>query len=1047
MRDGRFVPMTAMNRTLTGSRNRRMIARRVADFLEYLLMLVVLLECNSLYCFARETAGHVEMNPLFYRLALLLAAAALALRLWLNPKKLRSALPNGLALLALIAYAAAFFVLNVWPEEAWRHEIYILNFLLFLPLMAALFKVKQREGRGIDLIFKYSDIVCALAAMSLAVYLASVLRPDSVPADLIYCRWFNRNETITELNLLDVSQLYSVAQWQMFGIPLLKNFGFFTEPLMFALPLLIALFTELFLRDRASRWRVLRWALLTVTLATVHSTIGLMLAAAAWGLKVISAGLERRKRWLVIPILVLAIAVAGVFFLEKGRTTYQSTAISGSSMSDHLDDYSASLKAFATEPLLGVGFHKEEAIFSFMQPYRLGNPGLSNSLGVILAEGGLVFGVLCLAPFFIWLMYLFRRRDWRVACWGLGALGVMAGIIFKYHLVLMTMIAFGYSLTDVRRGKRFMRLALVDTAEQRAEEALKPGKGKKRGKRLPIPVAYALAAAAFAALVLFGAPVWKALHTFMRSHQFSMGQVPLRSFCFVVALLLNGVALRGALRGKTPWARVALLLAWDAVYLLVYPALFSWANTLLPLLGLWGELRECLLLLALWLIPAALLLLARPAKRLTRRHAILTGAAAAVIAAIVLGSNLYIDRRAKAEQALLPELEAVVEASQGKVFVNDLPLLWHRQVKGVGLPATWDSGYEVYENVSVVFGEKKECRDLMESGFQVARLGDGHLLYTNDDAVVDALTARGEQFYRYYPFGREVDLKWLAELNYLTLTDDGAAVVDGPIESLAAGPYDTIFPGEYSAVFALHIEPGQLADWPADRQVCCISLTWNSGMAVLTEQTVTPDAFDANGDAAVSVSFAAGTIIDNVEYHLIGEADVRIEVQSIDIRRTPNYVTVSEYNSHRDVIHEAYYNTDGTPYLQGGLFAAVDRGFDMADRVTMLRYLGANGDPVLVGSGYAEIRYTYNNKGNVESEAFYGTDGRPIMLADGFSSDRLEYDAYGNLAVVRYYDTDGNPVMRDGGYAVVLREYDDSRNVIREEYLDAEGNPIAPDAE
>lgn len=1029
-----------MNKALTVPQDRRDIVRRVAGFIEYLLMLAVLLECNSMYCFARETAGRVEMNPLFYRLALVLAAAALALRLWLNPKKLRDMVPNGLALLMLLAYAAAFFALNVRREEAWRREVYILNFLLLMPLMAALFKVRQREGRGLDLLFKYSDIVCALAAMSLAVYLASVLRPDSVPADLIYCRWYNRFITMPQLNLLDVSQSAIGVRWQMFGVALLRNCGFYTEPLMFALPLLVALFTEMFLRSRDSRWRVFRWALLTAALVTVNSTIGVMLTAAAWGLKVISAGLERRKRWLVIPILILAVAAAGFLYMEKGRTTYASTGEMGNSLSDHIDDYSASFKALATEPLLGVGFHNEEAVFQYMKPYRLTNPGLSNTLGVVLAEGGLVFGVLCLTPFALLLLYLFRRRDWRTACWGMGAIGVAAGIIFKYHLILMTMIAFGYSLIDVRREKRRVRVALVDTREQRPDEAAE-------GKKLSIPAAYGVAAALFVALVLFGKPVWTALHAFMRAHQFSMGQAPLRAFCFAVALLLNGAALRGALRGETPKARALMLLIWDALYLLVYPALFAWTNTLLPLLGLWGELRECALLLVIWLAPAALILLVQPIKRLPRKHAILAGAVTVALIAVALGSNLYIDRRAESEPALLSDLEAVTEASQGRVYVNDLPLYYHQRVEGVGLPATRDSGYEVFDNVSVVFEARTERRELMEAGFQVAQLSDERLLYTNDDAVVEALSARGKRFYRYYPFGHEADLEWLAELNNLTLTDDGAAVVDGPIESLASGPYDTVFPGEYTVVYTLHVDPKQLADWPADRTVCRASLTWDNGKAVMNSQTVTRDYFDANGDAEVPVILRLNQIVDNVEYRLIGEADVRIEVRSIDLRRTPNYVTVCEYNNHRDVIREAYYNTDGTPHLEAGVYAAIERDFDMVDRMIAIRYLDANDQPVLVGSGYAELRLTYNDKGNVESESFYGVDGQPTTVAEGFSSDRMEYDAYGNLAVVRYYDTEGNPVMRAEGYAVRVREYDDSQNVVREAYLDTEGNPVALGAE
>lgn len=1030
--------MNATDRWLTGEANRRRIAARVADFLEYLLMLVVLLECNSMYCFARETVSRVDMNPLLVRAGILLAAAALALRLWLNPRKLREALPNGAALAALVACCALFFFLNVRGQGDWQRKTYILNFVLFMPLAAALFKVKQREGKGLDLLFKYSDIVCAVAGLSLAVYLASVLRPDSVPGDEIYSLWYDTYVPMSQLDLLDVCQSAIGIRWQMFGIVLLRNCGFFTEPLMFALPLLIALFTELFLRDRRSRLRVLRWVLLSATLITVNSTIGVMLTAAAWGLKIISALLERGKRWLVIPIVVLAIAAVGVLFLEKGKTTFQSTGEVGNSLGDHIDDYSASLQAFATSPILGVGYQNEQSIYPFMQPYRLVNPGLSNTLGVVLAEGGLVFGLLCLAPFLIWLMYLFRRRDWRVACWGLGALGVAAGIIFKYHLILLVMIAFGYSLLDFQTDEGRLRLSLADTAGQRRDAAY-DDEGRKG---LPVWLGDLLAAAVFFALVLFGAPLWNALHTLLRSHQFSVAQSPLRAFCFAVALLLNGVALRGALRREVPLSRCAALAVWDAIYLLIYPALFSRINTLLTLAGLWGELRECALLLIVWLVPAALMLLIQPRAWLNRRGAIGAGIVAAAIAAAVFGGNLYADRRADASDPLAAELEAIVQAARGPVYANDLPLLYHRQVKGVGLTTTRDSGFELKENASIVFEAGNERRELLEKGFQAAALSDGHLLYTNDAAVIDALSGEGARFYRYYAFGHAMDMEWLAELNGLTLTEGGAAVVEGPVESLTSGPFDTLYAGEYAVAYSLHADPAALAALPADGLVCRASVTRRLGEIPLVDQPVSTEAFDGTGDAVIYVPLYAPETWDSVEYRLLGEADVPVEVRAITLYRTPAYVTVTDYNSHRDPIRQAFYTADGAPFYPDGVYAILEQDFNATNQVVAQRYFDADGNPVLVGTGYAEVRYTYNRKGILESQSFYGADGQPILVSGGYAALTYEYDAYGNCTVTRFYGTDGSLAPNWDGYAILRRQFDENRGIILEEHLDAQGNPI-----
>lgn len=980
----------------------RRVARRLADFLEYLLMLAVLLECNSMYTYAAETVGRVDMPLVFYRLSVLLAALALALRLWLNPRPLKKRLRGGPVLVALLVWAAAFFVLNAARQEDWKRESYVMNFLLFLPLMTALFKAKQRQGQGLDLFFKFSDIVCVLAALSLAVYLASVLRPDSVQADLIYTRWNNRHAVTPQINLLDVCQSVLRAKWSLLGVSLLRNRSVFTEPLMFALPLLIALYTEMFLRDRACRWRVTRWLILSAALVSASATIALMLMAAAWGIKGVSALLARGKRWLVIPILVIALATCGALVLEKGRSSLKTTDTYGNSVSTHLDDYSASFKAFAKRPLLGVGYLNEEGIFSYFQAYRLDNPGLSNTAGTILAEGGLMLGLLCMLPFLIWLLYLFRRRDWRVACWGFGMFGAYVGIIFKYHLLLMLLFAFGYSLLGVDRTGR--KLALVDTNAQRRELPPTP---RRRGG-LPVWAQLAGVALIDLVLALFGAPVWSALHTFLRGHQFSVGMVPLRAFCFAIALLTHGIAVRRATRGEIGWARLALLAAWDALYLLAYPLLFSGVNTMLGLCGLWGELRECALLLAIWLLPAAFVLLVQPKRWMNRRGAILAGAVVALAGACVLATNLAVAHRAGAEDALVPELEDLAAHATGPLYVNDLPLLYHRQVKGVGLPATRDSGFEVQENVSVVFGERADRRELLEYGFQVARLEDGHLLYTNDAALIDHLRARGAKLYRYYPFGTLADLEALAELNGREMTQDGALIVNGPVESLSSGPYDTLFAGDYAAIYTLHIDPKACEGLPADTQLCRAELTWYYGEASLASMPVTLDAFDADGNAEVTVPFNAPDLIDGVEYLLIGEADFVIEVRSIELKQTPAYVTVTDYNSRRDPIRECYFNADGTPCCPDGTYAILERDFDAVDRLTGLRYLDADGNPTLVGIGYAEVRYRYDRRGWPDYVAYYGTDGKPIMTQNGYAAIGWVFDAYGNAEATYYYDTEGN---------------------------------------
>ena len=163
-----------------------------------------------------------------------------------------------------------------------------------------------------------------------------------------------------------------------------------------------------------------------------------------------------------------------------------------------------------------------------MNPTKVArNPGLSNSVATVLGEGGAMLGALCMMPFLICFLYLFRReekgeRD--MALWAVGPLGLYVGIIFVYHIFLIFVIAFGYSLVEVRHteGEGLpRRLALTNLWRDDAPESGDVRRQRKRA--LAHTGAWLLAGALF---VWLGVPVCNAVQRFLRVHQFSMSQSP-----------------------------------------------------------------------------------------------------------------------------------------------------------------------------------------------------------------------------------------------------------------------------------------------------------------------------------------------------------------------------------------------------------------------------------------------------------------------------------------------------------------------------------------
>lgn len=1018
---------------------------RVIEYLEYLFVFGIIAECNSMYTFTRLTDKYTSMDDVFLWMTLGLLIVLLAARGMLNWRSLGKLKGYALICLLVLALETAFFFLNVRARLKTRQQDYIEKFVVFLPLLILLFKLKQQEGKGLDLLYKHSNITCVIAALSLLVYLSSIFHVNTMPSDAIYTWWSNSVHMHERINLLNVCQFVTGAKWQIRGISLLRNFGFYTEPLMFSIPLITALCTELFLRGRRDPYSIYRAMLLSLALLSANATICVILMAIVWGLKGISGSLERKKRWLAALIVCAMLAACVLMVVEKKMLSYETTEVSGSSLADHIEDYRASFKAFLNKPLLGGGYLKDSYIRKFMDPTKVArNPGLSNTAGLILGEGGLLFGLLCLMPFAIGLLHVFRKRDWNMAFWTVGPLGLCVGVIFTYRFYLLFVMAFGYSLLEIRKveGKRFpYRVGFVDFGTRDEAGAAAEVRKPKRLRVAALRNA-GIFALACALVVWLGVPVWQMIYGFLRSHQFSMSQSPLKSFCLNTVLLYQGCSLYAALHRQLSWKRVIALALWDAAFLLAYPKLYSDTVTLLTAAGLTEQLYECAIILCAYYVGAGLVLHFQPKECLNlRRSAVAYGV---IIVAVVLFAvaQVRIGEMARAEDALSEPLRQLTDSASGAVYVTDQPSVAHRLNGNVSLVTTKKSGYDVCGNTSVVYKKGSNRPELFEKGFQVAMLTDKYLIYSNDADAIAALTAQGLDFYRYYPYDTAVSLKTLAQENNLERTEDGALSIGGGNNYLAHGPFETLRKGQYTIRYELSIDPDVYAGVAADKRVCTLQVSRYTGKETIAQKKVTLSQFDEAGHAVVDLPFTLATVSDGVEYKLSGSKKRAVRLDSLKLKQTPDYITVTTYNCYRNTIREEYYDIEGLPYVKPGGYAAVEWDYALGDLLIGHRCFGKDGKPVLNGSGYAEARFGYSNKRMRNYEAYYGIDGQPVMISGKYASIRTDYDTYGNVNRIRYFDTKGNLTVSSSGYAELLREYNSKMQLTKETYLDANELPL-----
>ncbi len=392
----------------------------ILTLLEYLLMLLVLLYSSMWTLFVPAKSNE------FLRFAYPVITALLLLRRQdFNKQRIRR-------LIFVAALLAVYLLFTRY--NAVRYVLYYAAPLLVLMVYIGLC---DERSAAVGLLHKLADIVTVIAAISLVCYLLGTCL-DILPwaRETTYF-WASETRTCTTYYHL----YYEAQTADIFGLHLVRNCGIFTEAPGYAVFLITALATEMFLRNRPRVWRLV---LLCATVITTYSTKAVLLAVGVFGLHYIitapRAPLWRRLKLIILPIVCIAGAVIGIILLIDKMNT--------ESFYIRIDDLLASLKAWWTSPLFGTGYYNDESViaqFAYPRP----NNGLSMGLPVLLAQGGLFLVALYFgaAVGCVW-----RRHDgerWKTACFFVVyfALLFVSNIPFSF----LSLLVLALSLESGRR--------------------------------------------------------------------------------------------------------------------------------------------------------------------------------------------------------------------------------------------------------------------------------------------------------------------------------------------------------------------------------------------------------------------------------------------------------------------------------------------------------------------------------------------------------------------------------------------------------------------
>lgn len=409
--------------------------QKILWFFEYAVILFVILDTSTVYSSAFDIDFHI------LEVATALLTVSLALRLSLFGIK-KSTVKKYLNRISFYYMVVLFlFVINVRANMI----SYIARFVLILPLLILYFYCLAEKGDTISLVHNYVNIMAVLSAISLFFWIFASQLHLIAPTGSLRSGWGAAQYGYVYPSYFG---LYFERQKDTFlWYSGFRNQGIFAEGPMFSLCLVLAIAAELFLpKQKASNG--LRFYVgngksycingklvcLITALITTFTTTGQILLILMLVFRFFMNRPKIRFNYVVKLLVGLTLAVVGAYaavsiFLLKSTS---------SSWLIRLDDFIAGFRAWLSSPIWGNGYGD----ITVVDPYRVSYHttgiygGLSNSITLVLAQGGLLFLLIYVQP-----VYQAVRTALQQGSLGVPLMVVILTIEFVFTIYASTLVS------------------------------------------------------------------------------------------------------------------------------------------------------------------------------------------------------------------------------------------------------------------------------------------------------------------------------------------------------------------------------------------------------------------------------------------------------------------------------------------------------------------------------------------------------------------------------------------------------------------------------
>lgn len=352
------------------------IHKVIRDFFEYMIVVSLILDCNSAYLYLQGM-----QNIMRWVVLIMLSIGVLGV-VCTSSFLRKNIIYLFFEAILLILYFSIFLFFRYYNVKS------AIQFIIVVFLFLIYYKTNDQKD-NIELINKFINIVTIVAIISMFFWIFGTLLNVINPNSIVYSSWSGKKNYFKPIK--NYHYMYFETQnLDFFSLKLIRNSAIFCEAPMASLCFSCAIFSMLFIVSNISKFKII---ILELALLSTFSTTGTILTILAFILyyfiKKPTNSLTQIIKVIIVPLFcIIAIFVIQVL-LEKKLEQFSGSL--------RLDDYLVGLKVWKDYPMFGTGFANTDYFTRYMLTWRESNIGFSNTIMAIPVYGGIYW----MLPFII----------------------------------------------------------------------------------------------------------------------------------------------------------------------------------------------------------------------------------------------------------------------------------------------------------------------------------------------------------------------------------------------------------------------------------------------------------------------------------------------------------------------------------------------------------------------------------------------------------------------------------------------------------------------